>query len=370
MEDQTRALTIVDAVPLPDPVPVEETTIPHSIGDAANEVAKRRILKDYQDKKSEETLRRQKADIALFERFLASAGYKVKGMGDDLKKWSFVTWGLVEMFNQWQLDAEYKITSINVRLSTIKTYCKMAAKAGHLTFEQYALIKAVDSTSGKEASHVDEKRRQAGIATKRSTKKARPTSLKPEHVELLKQQPDTPEGRRDRLIICLLFDHALRCGEVALLNAEDIELDPPLHTGFLYITSEKTDGAGSDKYKARLTPDTYDAACAYLATRQAEQGPLFVGKISEDRINERSIYHRVQLLGKRLGLKLAISPHDGRHFYADDALNPENKNSIADIQKGGRWKSPAMVLRYATEKEIINENVRLTATRKRKENPA
>lgn len=361
MEDQVQALTIVDPVAST----VEVTIPPISIGEAANRVAKQRLLKEYQDKKSEETLRRQKADIALFEKFLASAGQKVEGMAYDLAAWGIVSWGLVEAFNRWQLNEEYKTTSINVRLSTIKVYCRMAAKAEYLTTQEYALIKAVEGISGKEASHVDEKRIKAGIATRRSTKKARATPLKPEHVELLKQQPDTFEGRRDRLIICLLFDHALRCGEVALLNVQDIDLDPALQTGMLYITSEKTEGITGDKHKAKLTPDTYEAARNYLILLPITPGPLFVGKISRERINERSIYHRVRLLGRRIGLKLDLSPHDGRHFFADDALNPENENSLAAIQQAGRWKSPAMVMRYATEKKVINEGLNLTATRKR-----
>jgi integrase len=160
-----------------------------------------------------------------------------------------------------------------------------------------------------------------------------------------------------------MFDHALRCGEVAALDVQDIRLDPALGTGSLHIHSIKI----KDEHEAALTPDTYDAALAYLAYLPSKQEPLFVGKISKERIDERSIYHRVQLLGRRIGLTLDISPHDGRHFFVDDALNPENENSLAAIQQAGRWKSPAMVMRYATEKKIINEGLKLTATRKRGE---
>lgn len=339
--------------------------LPSTIGQIANEYAKQSVLQEYQDSKAEETTRRQKVDIGLFEQFLQEAGQPATNLYSDLSGWSVVTWGLVEGFRRWLLQQGYKVSSVNVRLSTIKRYCKLATKAGHLDFAENALIDAVEMYRGKEAGHIDEKRRQAAIVVGRSTKKAKATPLKPEHVDLLKQQPDTPDGRRDRLIICLLFDHALRCGEVALLDVKDIELDPALHSGTLYITSEKTESKEGSKVKAILTPDTYDAASAYLSNNPREEGPLFIGKISKDRMNERSIYHRVRLAGKHIGLKLSISPHDGRHFYADDALDPENQNSIADIQRGGRWKSPAMVLRYATEREAINQNLKLTATRKR-----
>jgi len=33
----------------------------------------------------------------------------------------------------------------------------------------------------------------------------------------LKQQPDTPQGRRDPLLMCILLEHGLRYGEIAIL---------------------------------------------------------------------------------------------------------------------------------------------------------
>src|SRR5258707_14823868 len=70
------------------PVSIE----PSSIGQAANQVARQSVLQDYQARKSQQTLRRQKADIALFEQFLQSAGHRVEGLVYDLASWDFVTW--------------------------------------------------------------------------------------------------------------------------------------------------------------------------------------------------------------------------------------------------------------------------------------
>src|SRR5947207_1255043 len=104
-----------------------------SIGEAANHFAQQTLLQDYKARKSQETLRRQIADIALFEQFLASAGYQVEGLVYDLKKWEIVTWGLAEAFNRWQLQQGYALGSVNVRLATVKVYCQMAAKAEYLS---------------------------------------------------------------------------------------------------------------------------------------------------------------------------------------------------------------------------------------------
>src|SRR5207302_11083755 len=99
-------------------IPVEVVSLselPTSIGEAANNVARQSVLHDYQERKSTQTLRRQKADIALFEQFLAETGSQIEGLSTNLSKWSTVTWVLVEYLNRWQLSNGYANGSVNVR---------------------------------------------------------------------------------------------------------------------------------------------------------------------------------------------------------------------------------------------------------------
>ena len=214
--------------------------ITESIGQVANQIAQQTVLQDYQARKSAQTLRRQKADIALFEQFLAGAGHTVKGLVYDLAGWHFVTWGLVEAFNRWQLQQGYALGSVNVRLATIKVYCQMAAKAGYLSAEVLALIKAVEGYRQTDARNVDEKRPQT---RHERGKKAAPVSLSPAHATLLKRQPDTTRGHRDALLMCLLLDHGLRVGEIADLNTGSINLQ----SGELTIYRHKSDCSSSGK---------------------------------------------------------------------------------------------------------------------------
>src|SRR5580765_2297196 len=130
------------------------------IGQVANQIAQQSVLKDYQDRRSQQTLRRQRADVALFEQFLTSAGQQVEGLVYDLARWDFVTWGLVEAFNRWQLQEGYATGSVNVRLATIKVYVQLAAKAGHIPHQEFALIKTVQGYRLSDARNVDEKRDQ------------------------------------------------------------------------------------------------------------------------------------------------------------------------------------------------------------------
>lgn len=318
-----------------------------SLGQVANRIAQQSVLQDYQTRKSGQTLRRQRADIALFEQFLANAGNPTEGLVYDLSQWHGVTWGLVEAFNRWQLTQGYALGTVNVRLATIKVYCQMAAKAGYLPTQDLALIKSVEGYHQSDSRNVDEKREQ----TRRpEAKKALPVSLSPVHATLLKSQPDTTRGRRDVLIMCLLLDHGLRVGEVADLNISSVNLQ----SGQLTIYRHKTNKTQIHA----LTPDTYKAARLYLADCESDQGALFVGVCSKSRVNTRSINERVIQMGEAIGIK-GLSPHDCRHYFATDAIR--NGTDIKSLQDAGGWNSPAMPLRYAESAKVANSGVKLTA---------
>ena len=98
-------------------------------GQAANEAAARAAFQDHTARKADNTLRRKRADLALFEEYLQSAGVPAMGLYDNPAAWRGITWGLVEGFKVWMLQQGYAIGSINGRLSTVRTYARIAAKA-------------------------------------------------------------------------------------------------------------------------------------------------------------------------------------------------------------------------------------------------
>src|SRR5262245_5202493 len=119
-------------------------TIMREAGQAANVAAARVAFDDHTARKANNTIRRKIADLALFETFLTNVGVPAAGLFDNPQAWRGVTWGLVESFKAWQLKQGYAIGSINGRLSTVRTYAKLAAKAGAITAEESILIASVE----------------------------------------------------------------------------------------------------------------------------------------------------------------------------------------------------------------------------------
>lgn len=323
------------------------------IGQAANQVAAQHTFVDYRSRKAPNTLRRQDAGLALFAEYLAVVGIDAGDLVYDPQAWQGVTWGLVAGFVKWQLIQGYAVSSVNVRLSTVKTYAKLALKAGALGNTEYALIRAVEGYSHKETRRIDEGRELADTPTRVGAKKAEPKALTADQVEALKEQPNTPQGRRDRLLICLFFDHGLRVGEVATLAVGNFDLK----AGELRFYRPKVDVEQTHE----LTPDTLQAARVYLNRDALATGPLMRGSRKDGRLHQagmatRNLTERVRVLGKRVGIE-GLSAHDGRHTWA--TLAARNKTPIDRLQDAGGWSSPAMPLRYVEAARIANEGVKL-----------
>jgi len=100
--------------------------------------------------------------------------------------------------------------------------------------------------------------------------------------------------------MCLLLDHGLRVGEIAILKRNAIALRSRLLTFY----RPKVDEPQTDS----ITDDTLVAARAYLATMLAKQVSLFDLAII-------SIQERVRTLGEMAGIH-GLSPHDCRHSWA------------------------------------------------------
>ena len=331
-------------------------------GQAANKAASAAAFGDYKSRKADNTLRRQVADLAAFESFLASVGVAVQGLAENPEAWRGVTWGLVTAFRNWMLQSGYAVSTANFRLSTVKVYAGLAAQAGVLSHTELGEIKQVAGFAHQEQRRIDAQREEQGKESRKGSKKAEAVSITPAQAKELKNRPNTPQGRRDALLMCLLLDHGLRCGEVARLTVGDFGLK----AGELHFYRPKVDKVQIHKF----TPATRRAADAYFKNDAPVLGPVWrvsaskaEGKAAHDAeelgavgMSERAITKRVQVLGTSVGLP-GLSAHDCRHYWATQAAR--HHTSLDRLQDAGGWNSLAMPARYIESAKIANEGINL-----------
>ena len=346
-------------------------------GQVADRAAADGVFAAFQTRKAAHTRRRHIADLHLFQTYLREAGVMTGDLHVDPGAWRGVTWGLVAGFVRWQLQHGYAIGSVNVRLATVKTYCQLALHAGVIDHEAYIRIKAVTGYSHKEGRNIDQSR----TVTRAGHKKATAVSITGGQAQQLKQQPmDSPQGRRDALLMCLLLDHGLRVSEVAGLRVEDFNLTE----GTMRFYRPKVDLVQTHE----LTRDTLRAATSYLLINSdaPKSGPLLPGSrknqalsrekmqggkrkatpsaatsssdghVSESGMTAGAINKRVGFLGAKIGL-VGLSPHDCRHYWATSATR--GGTDLKSLQDAGGWKSPAMPMRYVESQLVANKGVRL-----------
>lgn len=311
----------------------------------ADEAAARTNVDRYLRGKAENTRKAQDQDLAAFSAFLAD----VTGEQLDLSQveaWRPVTHGLVAAFVEQQLKDGYAIATIARRLATVKKRANLAYQAGILTFEQHALLKAVTAPTGTEGKRIDVQR----DVTRRSTKKPEPVTLTADQVSALKQQPDTPQGRRDAVVVTLLLELGLRVGELCALEVNSFDGDT------VKVYRKKVDKTQTH----RLTPDALAAVRRWLATDAPKTGKLLRGSrkggnLTHTGLTERAAYDVVRRCGTAIGVD-TLSPHDLRHTWATRAAAGSNVFALRDA---GGWASLDMPNRYVAAGTIANEGITL-----------
>lgn len=365
----------------------QETNIVHYAGQAANQAAASYLFADYRQRRSAKTIRTQTAAFQLWVLYLHELGiaadllaaaehWGAAALGQQTltqlaeqaenqdtplavllgahycqnqpEAWLGITWGLVEGFIRWLLNQGYSLASVNNRLSAIKVYARLAAKAGVISPEEHALIREVRGYGRTEGKRVNTTRDKQRIGYKKeeaivlTAKQAR--RLKTEH-------PPTPQGIRDRLMMCLLLDLGLRASEVAALKVEDLA-----ETGYAIVYRQKTDSID----RMELTADI-EAALRDYARYMRKSGVLLRGsrknnKLTEQVMSVRAIGARVKTLGRDILGIWELSPHDLRHTWATRAAKGSSPFVLRDA---GGWTNMQTPSRYVERAKVVNEGIEL-----------
>lgn len=320
-------------------------------GREANEQVQQNTLASYQRLLTEATLRRHKADLALFQRYLQEKAQIVVGdLFLELQEWSEITWGMIHGFRDWMIDLGYAMGSVDVRVVTVKKYMRLAYEAGFVAQDDIVKLLNMKGHNEKTRRNIDQKR----DVTRIGEKKATPTILSVSHLQALREklmQDQSYLGRRDLLLLCLLGYHGLRCSEIHGLERANIDMT----RGVITFYRQKVNVTDSHAMNAITLMAMYN----YLQIIPQTQQALFLGVSRKGSaptfLSTRAINDRVGYMGLLVGVE-DLSPHDLRHACVDDAA--KNGTPIELLKKLGGWKTYAMPEHYTRRADIANKGVK------------
>ena len=147
------------------------------------------------------------------------------------------------------------------------------------------------------------------------------------------------KASRDRAILRLLYDAALRRGEVSSLDLEHVDLTRQE----LWVLGK---GRQGERQRVTLPEETRDALAAWVKRRGFEPGPLFTNldhPTERGRLSGTGIYLMVRELGARAGLK--VRPHGLRHAAITEALDLTGGN-VREVSRFSRHKDIRVLCQY------------------------
>lgn len=320
-----------------------------TLGHAANEAARLTAFTSYYNRKSINTRKAMRNTLGVLSTALATDGVKREPdqLFENPEAWRGITHGLVEGFQNWCLESGYAVSGINTMLSHIKIYCRLAVKGGVLSQDELYRIRDVKAVARREIPNINAGRRADGTPTRRSAEKDTHTAItRAEALTLKQMHPNTPRGRRNRVMMCVLLDHGLRADELAKLTIRNVKL---ASREIEFYRSK------SDAWQAiSLSADLHAALLPYLQKDAATSGPLLLsGKkhcpddLNTNGMTRQRIFDEVRDLGIDAGIEGALSPHDCRVYWAITSYR--HHKDIARLQREGGWSSPAMPMHYMQE---------------------
>jgi integrase len=328
---------------------IKNATSLKEAGKIAERTASNYLLSEFKARRAPSTVEAYEGSVKNWCDFLHEIGITDHGnFWEDLHAWEGVSWGILEAFKAWMLQKGMSISTIELRISALRSLIRLAHKAGIIPVEDFAQLMQVKSFYGAEAVHVDERRE----VTRIGNKKPEPTPITPKQARRLKQQPNTPKGQRDRLMITLLLDQGLRISELHGLDVDSIDLE----TGLLTFYRKKV----NKTQKHALSEDGLTAAEDYLSGNDIDSGPLirrfgFDRVLTNIRLSQRGIRMNVKGLGKKIGLP-DLTPHDCRHYWTTFWASKEGVNPFK-LRAAGGWTSFKTVQRYVRDNEISNKGL-------------
>jgi integrase/recombinase XerC len=275
-----------------------------------------RLIERWHEGRSPHTVRAYGRDLAHFARWSAAAA-PVEAITRLLTGSMGEANECLHAYRGAMLDAGLAPATVNRRLSALRSIVQLGRTFGWVAWSleiDGVKTKAYRDTAGPGLEGITAVKRQA--AKHRSPAKA----------------------ARDVAIVRVLFDLALRRGEVAALDLKDLDV----RASRLWIM-----GKGRREREAiTLPPRTVAALKAWIKHRGREPGPLFINFHHANkglgRLHANGIYWVLRSIGAKV--EVTVRPHGFRHSSITTGL--ERVKDPRKVQKHGRHASMDTTMIY------------------------
>ncbi len=123
----------------------------------------------------------------------------------------------------------------------------------------------------------------------------------------------TPQQKRERMMVLLLYGCGLRTGELCRLDIKDIDLERQE----LFIRIAK----GDIQRRVPIPDSVWTELLAYVAEKKVRRGALLVTDIKKKRIRENDVLLAIHAASKRSGLSEDVVPKTLRHSFATHLMD-------------------------------------------------
>lgn len=233
-----------------------------------------------------------------------------------------------ELIREWivsLMDDGYTSTSVNRKLSSLRSFYKYLLRHGEVTVDPLSKI------SGPK------------------NKKKLPVFLKESEMDKLLDEVDFGEGFRgcrDRLIIELFYATGIRLSELIGIDDKDVDLSASI----LKVTGKRN--------KQRLIPfgdELREAMCEYINMRNqqmSKKSEAFFVRENGERLYRRLVYNLVKRNLSKVATLKKKSPHVLRHTFATAMLNNQAQLGAVKELLGHESLATTGIYTHATFEEL------------------
>lgn len=285
-----------------------------------------------QDKRSDNTKRAYEKDIADFFMLMTNRETNTGLVNEFLAMRRPQAVAVVLQYKADLIKKGLKEATINRRLAALRSLVSFARRVGRCEWD----------LSDVEGEKVQTYRDVSGVdVTQVSSMLASPDQQK-------------PKGKRDYAILRLLWENALRRGEIVKCNIADF--DPESRT--LAVLGK---GRGTQKELIELSERATLAISRWVEARGDAKplDPLFIALDNAHgghRLTGEAIAYLVKQAAKAAGINKKMSPHRMRHSSITAALEATNGN-VSKVQKLSRHAKIETLMIYEDRRENQQKEV-------------